>query len=90
MMTPGGVTTSRLWAVMKRFFGLAASELLEMSPAQAEKLGRATQHWMRHTHATYALAAGGELTTVRDNLWHVPISTTSVYLNADDVSVRGS
>jgi site-specific recombinase XerD len=81
----GGVTTSRMWAVMKRFFGLAATELLEVSPALAEKLGRATPHWMRHTHATYALAAGAELTTVRDNLRHASISTTSVYLNADDV-----
>ena len=81
----GGVTTSRLLAVLKRFFNLAALELNEISPGLAEKLGRATPHWMRHTHATYALAAGAELTTVRDNLRHASISTTSVYLNADDV-----
>lgn len=80
-----GLTTSRLWAVIKRFFGLAARQLQEMNPSLAEKLRRATPHWMRHTHATYALAAGAELTTVRDNLRHASISTTSVYLNADDV-----
>lgn len=40
---------------------------------------------MRHTHATYALAGGAELTTVGDNLRHASNSTTSVYLNADDV-----
>ena len=80
----GGVTTSRLWAMMKRFFGQAAEQLRGFSPALAEKLTRATPHWMRHTHATYALAAGADLTTVRDNLRHASISTTSVYLNADD------
>jgi integrase len=35
---------------------------------------------MRHTHATHALARGAELTTVRDNLRHASIATTSIYL----------
>ena len=33
---------------------------------------------MRHTHATHALDSGAELTTVRDNLRHSSISTTSI------------
>ena len=37
----------------------------------------------RHTHATHALAKGAELTTVRDNLRHASVSTTSVYLHTD-------
>ncbi|KWK85160.1 integrase [Burkholderia ubonensis] len=40
---------------------------------------------MRHTHATHALARGAELTTVRDNLSHASIPTTSIYLHGDDV-----
>ncbi|KVM75371.1 integrase [Burkholderia ubonensis] len=40
---------------------------------------------MRHTHATHALARGAEPTTVRDNLSHASISTTSIYLHGDDV-----
>ena len=52
--------------------------------ALAEKLRRATPHWMRHTHATHALDSGAELTAVRDNLRHSSISTTSIYLHADD------
>lgn len=39
----------------------------------------------RHTHATHALARGAELTTVRDNLRHASIATTSIYLHSDDV-----
>jgi len=39
---------------------------------------------MRHTHATHALARGAELTTVRDNLRHASIATTSIYLHSDE------
>jgi len=53
------------------------------NPALAQKLRRASTHWMRHTHATHALAKGAELTTVRDNLRHAYLSTTSVYLHTD-------
>ncbi len=80
----GAITGTRLWAVMHRFFETAADLVDEQSPTLAEKLRRASPHWMRHTHATHALAHGAELTTVRDNLRHASISTTSVYLHGDD------
>jgi site-specific recombinase XerD len=70
---------------MGRFFAAAVDELRPVSLAMADKLGRASPDWMRHKHASYALAAGAEPTTVRDNLRQAPISTTSVYLNGDDV-----
>jgi site-specific recombinase XerD len=81
---PGGITTGRLWTLVKRFFGTAADDLHVVHPALAEKLRRATPHWMRHTHATHALERGVELTTVRDNLRHSSVSTTSIYLHSDD------
>ena len=79
-----GISATRLWALMKRFFETAASVVEDGSPALAEKLRRATPHWMRHTHATQALEAGADLTTVRDNLRHSSVATTSMYLHADD------
>lgn len=79
------ITATRLWSVMRRFF-LKASEVIEAnSPTLAQKLRRASPHWMRHTHATHALARGAELTTVRDNLRHASITTTSIYLHGDEV-----
>lgn len=39
-----------------------------------------------HTHATHVLPSGATLTTVRDNLRHASISTTSIYL--DDGKVQ--
>jgi site-specific recombinase XerD len=79
-----GITTTRLLAILKRFFGVAAKQMETEHPALAEKLWQATTHWMRHTHATHALAMGAELVTVRDNLRHSSISTTSTYLHGDD------
>jgi site-specific recombinase XerD len=81
----GGISASRLWRIVHRFFMLAADVIEADAPAAAEKLRSASPHWMRHTHATHALARGTELTTVRDNLRHASISTTSIYLHADDL-----
>ena len=70
---------------MRRFFRQAAQIIENDHPPLAEKLRQATPHWMRHTHATHAIAKGVELSAVRDNLRHASISTTSIYLHADDV-----
>lgn len=80
-----GIMATRLWSIMRRFFTKVAEVIDADSPATAEKLRRASPHWMRHTHATHALARGAELTTVRDNLRHASISTTSIYLHGDEV-----
>lgn len=77
-------TSSRLWSVVKRFFSQCAADLGPINTALAEKLRRASPHWMRHTHATHALGNGASLTTVRDNLRHASVSTTSVYLHTDE------
>ncbi len=80
-----GIKPLRLWEVMRRFFRHAAQIIENDHPALAEKLRQATPHWMRHTHATHAIAKGVELSAVRDNLRHASISTTSIYLHTDDV-----
>ncbi len=80
-----GITATRVWSLMKRFFSTAAAAIEKGSPTTADKLRRASPHWMRHTHATHALARGAELTTVRDNLRHASVATTSIYLHTDEV-----
>lgn len=79
-----GMSGARLWAITKRFFKTAAVILEQDSPALAAKLLTASPHWMRHTHATHALANGADLTVVRDNLRHASIATTSAYLHVED------
>ncbi|HEM7808133.1 site-specific integrase [Burkholderia multivorans] len=79
------IEPGRLWRVLRRFFVLVADTIADERPATAEKLRRASPHWMRHTHASHALARGAELIMVRDNLRHSSISTTSTYLHSDEV-----
>jgi site-specific recombinase XerD len=79
------ISSVRLWGVLRRFFRLAADAIEADHPPLAEKLRRASPHWMRHTHATHALGRGAELTTVRDNLRHASVNTTSIYLHSDEV-----
>ncbi|RQM53586.1 MULTISPECIES: site-specific integrase [Burkholderia] len=79
------IESTRLWRVLRRFFVVVADAIQDERPATAEKLRRASPHWMRHTHASHALARGAELIMVRDNLRHASISTTSTYLHSDEV-----
>lgn len=81
----GGITSARLWNIVRRFFHTAADVIGESSPAVVDKLRRASPHWMRHTHASHSLARGAELTSVRDNLRHASLSTTSIYLHGDEI-----
>lgn len=71
--------------MMRGFFRLTADVIGTDHPVLAEKSRRARPHWTRHTHAPHALARGAELTTVRDNLRHASIATTSIYLQSDEV-----
>ncbi|WP_233809428.1 site-specific integrase [Paraburkholderia sp. HP33-1] len=79
------ISSVRLWGVLRRFFLVAAKSIEADHPPLADTLRRASPHWMRHTHATHALGRGAELTTVRDNLRHASIATTSIYLHSDEV-----
>ncbi|CAB3775337.1 Tyrosine recombinase XerC [Paraburkholderia humisilvae] len=79
------ISSVRLWGVLRRFFLLAAEAIEADHAPLAEKLRRASPHWMRHTHAIHALGRGAGLTTVRDNLRHASVSTTSIYLHSDEV-----
>ncbi|MCA7954556.1 site-specific integrase, partial [Burkholderia seminalis] len=80
-----GIEPRRLSRVLHRFFVLVADAIQDERPATAEKLRRASPHWMRHTHASHALARGAELIMVRDNLRHASVSATSIYLHSDEV-----
>lgn len=77
-----GISASRLGEIFKRFF-LTVEQALgkELSPQLRSKLQQASPHWLRHTHATHALDAGVDLRSVRDNLRHASIATTSAYLH---------
>jgi site-specific recombinase XerD len=79
------ISGTRLRAVLKRFFRLVGQQIATTDASAAHRLEQASPHWLRHTHATLALAHGVELRSVRDNLRHASIATTSQYVHSDDL-----
>jgi site-specific recombinase XerD len=75
----------RLCEITRRFFANAAEVIEADNQVRAETLRRASPNWTRHTYAIRALARGAEAPTVRDNLRHASIATTSIYPHSDDV-----
>lgn len=81
--TDDPLSTMRLYKVLKRFFAQAAEHTATTDREMAEKIARASTHWLRHTYATHALEQGMSLEVVRDLLGHASIDTTSIYVNAE-------
>jgi integrase len=77
------LSSSGLYQKLKKFFEEVARHVERTDPLSAEKLKRASTHWLRHTHGSHAVAKGVPLEIVRDNLGHSNISTTSIYLHTD-------
>lgn len=53
------ITSTRLWNVTKRFFVTTADVIEAQSPKTAEKLRRASPHWMRHYARHTCIGARG-------------------------------
>ncbi|MEM5300196.1 phage integrase family protein [Burkholderia sp. JPY481] len=79
------VSGTRLRVVLKRFFRLVAEQVRATDSVAAHRFEQASPHWLRHTHATCALARGVELRSVRDNLRHASIATTSRYVHGNEL-----
>ena len=80
-------TTSGLHRVLKAFFNESAAAMAKTATEEdqrdVETLTRMTTHWLRHTHASHALGGGAALISVKENLGHASLSTTSLYLHGD-------
>jgi site-specific recombinase XerD len=80
----GRCSVQTVYADLKGFFSkVAAREDLASGSANFKK---ASAHWLRHTFAHEALAAGegdGDLPTVQQLLGHASIATTGIYLKTD-------
>lgn len=82
------ISSSVLYKYLKRFFKHASESIpanlsREINP---HTLLQASTHWLRHSHGSHALARGASLTTVKANLGHKSLQTTSLYLHSEDLT----
>ena len=81
------LSRSAIHDAIKGIFGGAASWLRARGPEfadRADELERASAHWLRHTAGSHQADGGVDLRTIRDNLGHVSLNTTSLYLHTED------
>ena len=80
-----GISATTLGEQMKQFFEECGHELLAAGDARgAERFGRATTHWLRHTAASHALASGDvPLVAIKELLGHASLNTTSAYVTTE-------
>lgn len=92
--TPNGETLplsqSALYKILKTFFGGVAAELrVKEDDTDADRFERASTHWLRHTHASHAIAHGMPIEVAQQNLGHASLSVTTVYVRTErDVRIR--
>jgi site-specific recombinase XerD len=81
------LTRAALHGIIKDIFAGAAKKLRlrgEDYASRAAQLERASAHWLRHTAGSHMADGDVDLRLIRDNLGHASLTTTSLYLHADD------
>jgi site-specific recombinase XerD len=79
-----GIGAEALYAHLKRFFERCARKLRRSDDVQgAERFAKASTHWLRHTHASHAIATGMPLEIAQQNLGHASLNTTTVYVTTE-------
>lgn len=84
---PEPMSRAAVHQVIKAIFERAAQSLEAQSPDLAprvERLRLASAHWLRHTAGSRMADQDVDLRHVRDTFGHASISTTNVYLHAED------
>jgi site-specific recombinase XerD len=83
---PQPLTRAAVHVAVKEVFALTGQRLRALGPqyqARADKVQAASSHWLRHTMGS-KLADGVDLRHIRDTLGHASLTTTSIYLHAED------
>lgn len=79
-----GISESTLYRQLKTCFESCALALKAQGDERgAARLAKASTHWLRHTHATHALASGIRVQEAQQNLGHASINTTTAYVSTE-------
>lgn len=79
-----GIAATTFYDQIKRFFADCAAVLRGHGDSKgAERFARASTHWMRHSHASHAIAGGMPIEIAQQNLGHASLATTTVYVTTE-------
>ncbi len=79
-----GIAATTCYDQIKAFLVKCSDELRRQGDARgAERLARASTHWLRHSHASHAIAAGMPIEIAQQNLGHASLATTTVYVTTE-------
>jgi integrase len=79
-----GIAATTPYGQIKAFFTTCAQELLKDGDKGAARLAKASTHWLRHTHASHAIAGGMPIEVAQQNLGHASLATTTVYVKTEE------
>ena len=79
-----GIAATTFYDQIKRFFEDCAGVLRGQADAKGvERFTKASTHWMRHSHASHAIASGMPIEIAQQNLGHASLATTTVYVTTE-------
>lgn len=78
------ITANMVYRIVKAVLRAAADAIIEEAPRAADKLRRASTHWLRHTAITHGDDAGVSLKHLKRSARHEKIETTVAYQHAED------
>ena len=79
-----GIAATTFYDQIKAFFEDCAHALRGQGDAKgAERFRKASTHWMRHSHASHAIAGGMPIEIAQQNLGHASLATTTVYVTTE-------
>lgn len=79
-----GISDATLYRQLKAHFESCASALtVGGDHVAAKRLAKASTHWLRHTHASHALASGVKIQEAQQNLGHASMATTTAYVTTE-------
>jgi site-specific recombinase XerD len=79
-----GIAATTFYDQIKAFFADCAQVLRGQGDSKgAERFDQASTHWMRHSHASHAIAGGMPIEIAQQNLGHASLATTTVYVTTE-------
>ncbi len=79
-----GIAATTFYDQVKAFFTGCGDVLRGQGDARgAERFAKASTHWMRHSHASHAIASGMPIEIAQQNLGHASLATTTVYVTTE-------